>query len=86
MMIILLPASFSPYPFYRFRDGKEPFYIGLNGELMVAEISTIGAAFQSGVPKLLFQLSGEEVCWSASSNSVCGYWPKRSLNRRTLGR
>ncbi|MBZ5624707.1 MAG: protein kinase, partial [Acidobacteriia bacterium] len=38
------------------RDGKELFYIGLNGELMVSEISTSGAAFQSQMPKLLFQI------------------------------
>ena len=37
------------------RDGKELFYIGLNGELMVSEISTSSVAFQSGMPKPLFQ-------------------------------
>ena len=37
------------------RDGKELFYIGLNGELMDSEMSTSSVAFQSGMPKPLFQ-------------------------------
>src|SRR5262249_49600150 len=35
-------------------DGKELFYLGLDGELMAVEISVNGAAIQNGIPKPLF--------------------------------
>ena len=40
-------------PFWR-KDGKELFYLGLDGKLMVAEVKG-GATPQTGVPRVLFQ-------------------------------
>jgi len=42
------------YPAWR-RDGKELFYLRQDGELMAADVSANGAAFQSGIPRLLFK-------------------------------
>ena len=42
------------YPRWR-RDGKELFYLRLDGELMAADVSSSGAAFEHGVPKPLFK-------------------------------
>lgn len=39
------------------RDGKEIFYVGLDGRLMAAPVSTAGGAFSSGAPQPLFQTS-----------------------------
>ncbi len=42
------------------RDGKELFYLDLDGKLMEVDVSTTAAKFQAAVPKPLFQslLSG----------------------------
>jgi Tol biopolymer transport system component len=40
-------------PFWR-RDGKELFYLTLDGKLMVAEVKG-GATLQTGAPQVLFQ-------------------------------
>ncbi len=37
------------------RDGKELFYLDLDGKLMAVDVNTNGPAFQAAVPKLLFQ-------------------------------
>jgi hypothetical protein len=37
------------------RDGKELFYLRLDGELMAADVSSSGAAFVHGTPKPLFK-------------------------------
>jgi Tol biopolymer transport system component len=36
-------------------DGKELFYLRLDGELMAADVSSSGAAFEHGTPKPLFK-------------------------------
>jgi eukaryotic-like serine/threonine-protein kinase len=58
------------------RDGKEQFYIGLNGELMVSEISTNGAAFESRMPKPLFQTKAPLVSgWDVSADGTKFLFP-----------
>jgi Tol biopolymer transport system component len=58
------------------RDGKELFYIGLNGELMVSEISTSGAAFESRMPKPLFQTKAPLVSgWDVSADGTKFLFP-----------
>jgi hypothetical protein len=42
------------YPRWR-RDGKELFYLRLDGELMAADVISSGAAFEHGTPKPLFK-------------------------------
>jgi Tol biopolymer transport system component len=42
------------FPRWR-RDGKELFYLRLDGELMAADVSSSGAAFEHGTPKPLFK-------------------------------
>ena len=42
------------YPRWR-RDGKELFYLRPDGELMAADVSLSGAAFEHGIPKPLFK-------------------------------
>ena len=42
------------YPRWR-RDGKELFYLRFDGELMAADVSLSGAAFEHGIPKPLFK-------------------------------
>ena len=37
------------------RDGKELFYLDLDGKLMEVDVDTIGATFQAAIPKPLFQ-------------------------------
>jgi serine/threonine protein kinase len=39
------------------RDGKEIFYVGLDGRMMAAPVSTAGGTFISGAPQPLFQTS-----------------------------
>ena len=39
------------------RDGKEIFYVGLDGRMMVVPVSTAGGTFTSGAPQPLFQTS-----------------------------
>jgi eukaryotic-like serine/threonine-protein kinase len=39
------------------RDGKELFYLALDGRLMAVDVSTSQEAFQAGIPKPLFQTS-----------------------------
>jgi Tol biopolymer transport system component len=42
------------YPRWR-RDGKELFYLRLDGELMAADVNSSGAAFEHGISKPLFK-------------------------------
>jgi len=37
------------------RDGRELFFVGITGQVLVASVSASGAAFQAGVPKPLFE-------------------------------
>ena len=39
------------------RDGKEIFYVGLDGRMMAVPVSTAGGTFTSGIPQPLFQTS-----------------------------
>ncbi len=41
-------------PMWR-RDGKELFFLGLDGKLMAVDVNTTGATFEAGIPKPLFQ-------------------------------
>jgi Tol biopolymer transport system component len=40
------------------QDGKELYYIDLNGRLMVVKATTAGTVFQAGSPTFLFQTPG----------------------------
>jgi hypothetical protein len=37
------------------RNGKELFYIGMDGKLMAVDLSTAGGSVKSGTPKALFE-------------------------------
>ena len=47
------------------RDGKELFYLSLDGAAMAVEVSTSGV-FQAGVPKVLFKVPGGVLFWDAT--------------------
>jgi Tol biopolymer transport system component len=53
------------YPRWR-RDGKELFYLRLDGELMAADVSSSAEAFEHGIPKPLFKAA--HVPWDVSAN------------------
>jgi len=58
------------------RDGKELFYIGADGQVMVSGVSASGAAFQRGVPKPLFKvqiISGAS--WDVSADGTKFLFP-----------
>jgi serine/threonine protein kinase/Tol biopolymer transport system component len=46
-------------PMWR-RDGKEMFYLGLDGKMMAVEVKTDAAQFEAGEPKQLFQTQLQE--------------------------
>jgi Tol biopolymer transport system component len=62
-------------------DGKELFYLRLDGELMAVEVSSSGTAFQPGIPKPLFKTSiGQEVAlapvgWDVSADGTKFLFP-----------
>ena len=53
-------------PLWR-RDGKELFYLSLDGTAMAVEVSTSGV-FQAGIPKALFKVPRGVLFWDASSD------------------
>jgi len=53
-------------PLWR-HDGKELFYLGLDGNAMAVDVNTSGV-FQAGVPKALFRVPAGEVFWEVSSD------------------
>ena len=48
-------------------DGKELFYLSLDGTAMAVDVNTSGA-FQAGVPKALFKVPAGELFWDVSSD------------------
>jgi serine/threonine protein kinase/Tol biopolymer transport system component len=53
-------------PLWR-RDGKELFYLSLDGMAMAVDVSTTGI-FQAGVPKALFKVPAGVLFWDVSSD------------------
>lgn len=53
-------------PLWR-RDGKELFYLGLDGKAMAVEVSTSGV-FQAGVPEALFKVPAGALFWDVSAD------------------
>jgi Tol biopolymer transport system component len=49
------------------RDGKELFYLSLDGKVMAVDVSTSGV-FQAGVPKVLFKAPDSVVFWDVSAD------------------
>lgn len=49
------------------RDGKELFYLSLDGTAMAVEVST-GGVFQAGVPEALFKVPTGVLFWDVSSD------------------
>lgn len=47
------------------RDGKELFYLGLDGSAMAVEVSS-GESFQAGIPKVLFKVPQGVLFWDVS--------------------
>ncbi len=47
------------------RDGKELFYLSLDGDAMAVDVNTSGV-FQAGVPKILFKLPSGVIFWDIS--------------------
>ncbi len=50
------------------RDGKELFYLSLDGNAMAVDVSTSGGEFQAGTPRLLFKVPQGVVFWDVSSD------------------
>ena len=48
-------------------DGKELFYLALDGKIMAVKVTT-GPVFDSGVPQLLFPLPSNRVWWDVDAN------------------
>jgi len=53
-------------PLWR-RDGKELFYLSLDGTATAVEVSTSGV-FQAGIPKALFKVPHGELYWDVSAD------------------
>jgi Tol biopolymer transport system component len=53
-------------PLWR-RDGKELFYLSLDGQAMAVDVSTTGV-FQAGIPKALFKVPRGVLFWDVSSD------------------
>jgi len=53
-------------PLWR-HDGKELFYLSLDGTAMAVEVSTSGV-FQAGIPKALFKVPRGELFWDVASD------------------
>jgi len=53
-------------PLWR-RDGKELFYLSLDGSAMAVDVNTSGV-FQAGIPKALFKVPPGELYWDVSSD------------------
>jgi hypothetical protein len=51
------------------RDGKEMFYLSLDGEMMAVETKTDAAQFEAGTPRQLFQSQLQE-SWSRNQYAV----------------
>jgi Tol biopolymer transport system component len=49
------------------RDGKELFYLGLDGSAMAVEVSS-GESFQAGIPKVLFKVPQGVLFWDVSAD------------------
>lgn len=49
------------------RDGKELFYLSLDGKVMAVDVSTSGV-FQAGVPKMLFKAPDGVLFWDVSAD------------------
>ena len=63
-------------PLWR-HDGKELFYLSLDGQAMAVEVSTSGI-FQAGVPKALFKVSTEVIFWDVSTDGKRFLMPEPS--------
>jgi len=48
-------------------DGKELFYLSLDGKVMVVDVSTSGV-FQAGIPKMLFKAPDGVLFWDVSAD------------------
>jgi hypothetical protein len=58
------------------RDGTELFYIGADGQVMASGVSASGAAFQRGVPKLLFNVRiAPETNWDVNAEGTKFLFP-----------
>ena len=53
-------------PLWR-RDGKELFYLSLDGTAMAVDVSTSGV-FQAGIPKALFKVPPGVFFWDVASD------------------
>ncbi|MBZ5696531.1 MAG: protein kinase [Acidobacteriia bacterium] len=53
-------------PLWR-RDGKELFYLSLDGQAMAVDVSTAGV-FQAGIPKTLFKVPRGVLFWDVSTD------------------
>jgi len=49
------------------RDGKELFYLSLDGKVMAVDVTTSGV-FQAGIPKVLFKAPDGVVFWDVSAD------------------
>jgi hypothetical protein len=54
-------SSGGSYPLWR-KDGKELFYLGLDGKLMSVEVK-LGLGLETGVPRVLFSVPGPMQPW-----------------------
>ena len=54
-------------PLWR-RDGKEMFYLSLDGMAMAVEVNTSGTMFQAGIPKAMFKMPPGVVFWDVSAD------------------
>jgi eukaryotic-like serine/threonine-protein kinase len=54
-------------PLWR-RDGKEMFYLSLEGTAMAVEVNTTGTTFQAGIPKAMFKVPPGVFYWDVSAD------------------